>query len=280
MPSKVHCLLTPARFLLLLLFASLSACLCFGEAAGVQHAPTPVREADAACAGCHAEIMRQYLHSPMANGSGVAMERLRTGQMQHAASGVHYEVTATDGSAQLTFSRTESPAGAAAGKLTDDAALKGQHRLEYFLGSGNLGTTYLYSEDGYLLESPVAFYSRLKTYDMAPGLGDSRTMPAALPMTPGCMRCHMSDVQAPDPGTRNRYTVAGLPFLHGGITCERCHGDATAHVRSGGRQGILNPVKLDPEARDSVCINCHLEGDASVERKGRSVLEYKPGRAH
>ena len=101
-------------------------------------------------------------------------------------------------------------------------------------------------------------------------------------MTPGCMRCHMSDVQAADAGTRNRFASApggeaGLPFLHSGITCERCHGDATAHVASQGRAAILNPVKLSPAARDSVCSSCHLEGDASVEHKGRSIVDWRPG---
>jgi len=53
---------------------------------------------------------------------------------------------------------------------------------------------------------------------MKPGLGTFPTMPSALPMTRGCMRCHMSGAQREDPGTRNHFK--GLPFLHGGVTCE------------------------------------------------------------
>ena len=270
--------------------------------------PTPVRVADASCARCHAAIVRQYLASAKANASGVAAERLHAGSFRHAASGVEYQVLDAGGEAQLRYAR----AGA--------EPLAGSHALAYFLGSGHLGTTYLYSEAGYLLESPVAFYARLNAYAMAPGLADSATMPEALPMTPGCMRCHMSDVQAADAGTRNRFAgvhggdastpgegstrgdgstrgeaskrgeastpggqasardgEAGLPFLHGGITCERCHGDATAHVASRGRAAILNPVKLSPAARDSVCSSCHLEGDASVEHRGRSIMDWRPG---
>ena len=49
--------------------------------------------------------------------------------------------------------------------------LGGSHsRYAIFLAPGHLGTTYLYSEAGYLLESPVAFYARLNAYAMAPGL--------------------------------------------------------------------------------------------------------------
>jgi predicted CXXCH cytochrome family protein len=85
----------------------------------------------------------------------------------------------------------------------------------------------------------------------------------------------MSAVERSDPGTINRYS--GLPFLHGGITCEACHGDAQRHTSNGGKAPIVNPAHLDPARRDSVCINCHLEGDVSVERAGRSALDYRPG---
>lgn len=110
---------------------------------------------------------------------------------------------------------------------------------------------------------------------MKPGLADLSYMPPPLPMQSGCMRCHMSAVQASDPGTINRYR--GLPFLHTGITCEMCHGDGREHVASGGKATIVNPLRLSPENRDSVCISCHLEGDVSVQRAGGSPLKYRPG---
>jgi predicted CXXCH cytochrome family protein len=94
-------------------------------------------------------------------------------------------------------------------------------------------------------------------------------------MQSSCLRCHMSAVQHSDAGTINRYS--GMPFLHGGITCEACHGDAPRHASSGGNAPIVNPAHLDPERRDSVCISCHLEGDVSVERAGRSALDYRAG---
>ena len=244
---------------------------------------TPVREADAACERCHAAIFQRYVTTPMANGSGTAEEHFVPGETRHAASGMEYAIDLEAGAPTLRYRRTgteganagTAPASATSAAPAGSAEPAGVHRLRYFLGSGNLGSTYLYSENGYLLESPVAFYSRMKGYDMAPGLAEVRAMPPALPMTRGCMRCHMSDVQAPDRGSRDHF--AGLPFLHGGITCEACHGDAGAHVASGGKVAVVNPMKLDATARESVCISCHLEGDVSVEHKGRSVASYKPG---
>lgn len=110
---------------------------------------------------------------------------------------------------------------------------------------------------------------------MKPGLGELDHIPAALPMQNACLRCHMSSVQASDPGTINRYR--GLPFLHTGITCEACHGESNEHAVTSGKAKVVNPARLSAELRDSVCISCHLEGDVSVERAGHSALNYRPG---
>jgi predicted CXXCH cytochrome family protein len=199
----------------------------------------------------------------MANASGLATENLKTATWVHNPSGVTYSIANVDGKAELSArdSRTAAPLG--------------EWTLQYFLGSGHLGITYLYFVDRYLFESPVAWYAASQSYDMKPGLGEMRQRPPALPMESGCLRCHMSAVQASDPGTIDRY--AGLPFLHTGITCEACHGNSDAHVKSGGHAAIVNPAHLDAQRRDSVCISCHLEGDVSIERAGRSALDYRPG---
>ncbi len=198
----------------------------------------------------------------MANGSGLAADALLPGDFVHAASGASYHLQP----------------GAHGPVLSYQVARKGfsaQQPLLYYLGSGNLGRTYLYTIDGYLLESPVAYYSSLHGYAMAPGLAGVSSVPDALPMKARCMRCHMSGVHKPLPGDGNHF--AGLPFLHGGITCEECHGESTRHVQSKGKQRTVNPATLNAAARDSVCIRCHLEGDTSVELPGQSVLDYKAG---
>jgi hypothetical protein len=254
----------PLRQLILLLALAVYPPHALGEAASPLPGPaTPVREADAICSKCHQDIFRRYLDTPMANASGLASDRIFTGGFHHAPSGIDYQISNKDGLLWLNYSRPGDP------------AVQGGQKLDYFLGSGHLGITYLYSVNGYFLESPVAYYADSKAYDMKPGLGSLKTMPPALPMTRGCMRCHMSDVQREDPGTRNHFE--GLPFLHGGVTCESCHGDTAQHVSSSGKTLVINPMKLDAERRDSVCISCHLEGDTRIEHAGRSVDDYKPG---
>lgn len=226
---------------------------------------TPVRVADAACERCHDKIYRSYLTTPMATASGAAGEKLVPATFTHQASDVQYIIGESEGKPTIAWRDLRHP------------GISGQFEPSYFLGSGHLGTTWVYSVDRYLFESPVAWYAASHGYDMKPGLEAATGMPASLPMQSGCLRCHMSAVQSSDPGTINRY--AGLAFLHTGITCEQCHGDATRHVTSAGKTAVVNPAQLKPELRDSVCISCHLEGDITVARAGHQVLDYRPGQA-
>ena len=248
-------------------FARRSALLCvvlpFFISSWALAQTTPVSVADAACARCHAEIVRTYLSTPMANASGAAAEKLKPGTFFHQSSKVSYSIDSLGNQPTLTVHNgdTSSP---------DDTKT-----LSYYLGSGHLGITYLYFVRGYLFESPVAWYATSGKYDMKPGFAGVPRRPPAIPMQSACLRCHMSAVQASDSGSVNHYD--GLPFLHTGITCEACHGDSTEHVGSGGRRRIVNPARLDAERRDSVCISCHLEGEVSVERASQSALGYRPG---
>lgn len=249
----------------LLLILLLALCLVVIPAPAQQ--ATPVRVADAPCARCHAALFQSYLATPMANASGAAQDKLHADTFVHAPSSMQYAIATGHDHDQpaLSYRSLKTP------------GLAGHFPLEYFLGSGHLGITYLYSINNFLFESPVAWYGPTKTYDMKPGLAAMDRMPPPLPMQSGCLRCHMSSVQPSDAGTLNRYQ--GAAFLHTGITCEACHGDASAHLRSGGKADLVNPARLSAEARDSVCISCHLEGDVLVERAGHSALDYRPGDA-
>jgi tetratricopeptide (TPR) repeat protein len=247
----------------------LALCLLPGGAgaAGAKAQPTSpvsVAETDRRCQKCHERIYHQYLGTYMARASGLAIDLATPGEFRHA--GAEYAVFRQQDELFLRYEE----------KSRDSAAsLAGSDRLDYFLGSGHLGTTYLYSRNGYLFESPIAYYNSLGGYAMKPGLEEETRMPPGLALNDSCLRCHMSEVRKPDGGTENHYR--GLPFLHTGITCESCHGNSDRHVASGGKSGVVNPAALPAAERDSVCIVCHLEGDTRVERRGKSILDYKPG---
>jgi Flp pilus assembly protein TadD len=221
---------------------------------------------DAACAGCHRAIYEHYEATPMALASGPALDGLMEGSFAHAASGVHYRIFERNGAGWLSYARPSTAAG---------GYLNGEVKLEYFIGSNTRGRTYLFERDGYWFETPVNWYAKKRVWDMAPNYLDAHEMPLTLPVDANCLHCHVSGVATGVPGARNHFT--GAPFTHGGIGCSSCHGDAAEHVRTRGKAQVLNPAKLDAARRDSVCLQCHLEGETAVYRLGHSLATYQPG---
>ncbi|MEO8130279.1 MAG: multiheme c-type cytochrome, partial [Bryobacteraceae bacterium] len=147
----------------------------------------------------------------------------------------------------------------------------GQRQLDYFIGSGIVGRSYLTSIDGFLFQAPVSYYSAAARWGLSPGFERSEEINLMREAEPGCLNCHTSEVQ-PTPGTSNGYKSP--PFLHDGVTCERCHGAAPEHMTGG--SGIVNPAKLDAARRDSICAQCHLPGAVEIARSGKQRA-YRPG---
>ena len=225
---------------------------------------------DRRCAECHAGIYASWEKTTMARGSGWAMDGLIPGSFFHQRSGVNYRVDSKNGEARLRYER-ESPA--------PGDALQGEERLEYFVGSGRRGRTYLFArpvEGGSLwFETPVNWYGGRSRYDMAPAYENAERAPLALPVEPNCLHCHATGVAQPTPFARNEWT--GAPFRQGGVGCSACHGDAEAHVASRGQKPMLRLGTLTPKRQDSVCLQCHLEGDATIQLPGRSLVNFEPG---
>ena len=153
-----------------------------------------------------------------------------------------------------------------------DPSVHGKRELLYYIGQGRRGRTYLFSVDGFLFEAPVNWYTDKHMWDMAPAYGNVQEAPMNLPALTSCLDCHVSGIQPPIKGTENRYTMP--VFAYSGVTCERCHGPGAAHVNSG---AIVNPSKLSADRRDAVCMQCHLEGNAAIERPGKHLYQFRPG---
>lgn len=251
------------RFAVLCLVGSVS----IGSPRQVPSATAPAPQPDAtgyvgneACAKCHAKIYESYMRTAMAHSSGPADENLIAGEFTHKPSGVHYAIYREGGKVWLSFERPGDP------------LVNGKREFLYYIGQGRRGRTYLFSVDGFVFESPVNWYADRQMWDMAPAYGDAKEIPLNLPATTSCLHCHVSGVRAPLDGSENHYPTP--VFYYSGITCERCHGPGAAHV-TGGR--IVNPAKLSAKLRDQVCMQCHLEGNAAIERAGTHIYDYKPG---
>ena len=226
---------------------------------------------DLVCARCHEAIYRRYQATAMGLGSGLAAAALKADPAElsgfhHPPSGIDYRVSLRDGVPWMSFNRADK---------SGEPHLQGERQLEYFVGSGKHGRTYLYQQEGEWFELPINFYTRRNMWDMAPAFDDATSMPAVLPTDPNCLHCHATQVKAPLPTARNRF--ASVPFKQGGIGCSACHGDPAAHLASHGHGAIVNPDKLPIAQRDSACLQCHLEGDAVVYRPGRSLAQFHAG---
>jgi hypothetical protein len=213
-----------------------------------------------ACASCHSSISRSFSGTAHAHASGPAAANLVAGEFVHQESRVKYRVYSESGKVWLSFERPGDP-------LVD-----GKRELLNYIGQGRRGTTYLFSVDGYFFEAPINLYTSRHMWDMAPAYGAVREAPMNLPVLPSCMDCHVSGIRPPIEGSENRYAMP--LFLYAGVTCERCHGPGENHAKGG---AIVNPVKLSPERRDQVCMQCHLEGNAAIERPGKHLYQYRPG---
>ena len=256
-------------WLILLGLACTVLSLWMGSRGSTVLAATPLADLqhpDTACIRCHREITESYGRTAMGRGSGLAMAGLIPGSFQHERSGVSYRIAERDGRGWMSFDR---PATTAAGPL------HGERELRLYVGSGTHGRTYLYEIGGAWFQLPVNFYRRGDRWAMAPSFDSSTRMPAPLPVDANCIHCHATAIETPLPQAANRFPQR--PFDQGGIGCSACHGDPTAHLASAGKAAILNPDKLSVAARDSACIQCHLEGNAVVYKPGRSLAQFRPG---
>jgi cytochrome c-type biogenesis protein CcmH/NrfG len=227
--------------------------------------------ASAVCASCHRKIYDAYRATPMARSArkldpAAVPEQFGRASFTHAPSGFHYDVSLQQRGYVLGFGKTGGPSGSKV--------------LAYAVGSGTRAFSYLIADDGYLYEAPVAYYAIGHSWGLPPGYEKYSYPYLTRPIVPGCLSCHASFLQV-EPLTLNRY--ASPAFLEDGVACERCHGNGERHVarmQSGDLAGdprILNPARLAPERRDSICAQCHLTGDVRVMRRGSDWRSFQPG---
>jgi tetratricopeptide (TPR) repeat protein len=232
---------------------------------------------DAACARCHREIAADYAMHPMGRslspiGEAAAAAPIGAGAgLPFESKGVQYNVERRDG---RVFHQATSRGG-------DGAVLaRIEAEVRYALGSGTRGVTFLIERDGFLFQSPIAWFAHEGRWDISPGYREVATRANfERPIQPGCLFCHANQFR-PKPGAWNRYEV---PIFQGhAIGCERCHGPGELHVNRDRPVGetdltIVNPADLTPELRDSVCQQCHLQGAFRFTRAGREPLDFRPG---
>jgi hypothetical protein len=153
--------------------------------------------------------------------------------------------------------------------------------MNYAVGSGTQGRSYLYDRDGFLFESPITWYAQRAGWHASPGY-ESHPLHFTRRIDARCLYCHAHESR-PIEHTINRYQEP--PFGQLAIGCERCHGPGAVHATANRPavppgavdDTIVNPKHLAALMRDAICEQCHLQGEVLVPRRGRSQSEYRPG---
>jgi tetratricopeptide (TPR) repeat protein len=141
------------------------------------------------------------------------------------------------------------------------SGLMADYPLAFAIGSGSHAQGYAVAIGGRFFQSPIAAYRQGTSWNVAPGYEGITAPDFNRPITNECLLCHSS----------------GDPQVREAITCHRCHGDPAAHVRQPSRQTIVNPARLPDAERDSVCEQCHLNGEARVTNPGKGFGNFQPG---
>jgi hypothetical protein len=231
---------------------------------------------DEACAGCHRGLSRTYHAHPMGRSFAPVTpgDGLETYPATFEALGMRFTV---ERRGDCVFHKVAylDAAGLPAG-------VEAEREVQYAMGSGTQGRSYLVNRDGHLYQSPISWYTHAKSWDLSPGYR-TQFLHFNRGVSNRCLFCHCNDAR-PVEGAENGYRTDPL-FRSHAIGCERCHGPGELHValrRRGENPGevdrsIVNPRHLEPALREAVCQQCHLQGVEAVVRRGRSLWDYRPG---
>ena len=210
------------------------------------------------CQSCHPKEVAAYSHSAMA-------QSLRP--PADAPDG-----TFTAGASNTRFTVRHDNKGL--WQRMDRGGEVSEYRVAYAIGSGKHATGFLILIGGYLFQSPICYYTDRKAYGLAPGYEHIPEPDFTRPVSEECVLCH-SGRPLHVGGTTNQYTAP--VFAEEAISCARCHGPTEEHLRRPVQGSIVNPAKLAPAARDSVCEQCHLAGVTRVLNPGKDFGDFHPG---
>tara|TARA_R110002073_G_scaffold309696_1_gene480088 strand:+ start:5967 stop:7958 length:1992 start_codon:yes stop_codon:yes gene_type:complete len=158
----------------------------------------------------------------------------------------------------------------------------GDYPIEFVMGSGHFAQAFLLRDQGFLLQSPLAFYTAPQAYEMSPGYDVPHHLGMTRVIDDDCLFCHV--------GSLKKSSDPFRPVINElSIGCERCHGPGSTHVAHYQTQKssdasvhladdpIKNPTNLSRNAQESICAQCHLQGDEVVDASDRTIWDYRPG---
>ncbi len=230
-----------------------------------------------ACRRCHTDAANTYHHTAMA----VSMLPVDIdaeppdGTYDHPASARRYTIERREG--QMWHIEAKLTAGT--------PVVLSEFPVKYVVGSGRHSRSYLVEADGFLVESPITWYSGPKQWGMSPGYDRPNHLGFERATGQGCLECHAGRT-APIGKSLHRMEV-----FEAAIGCERCHGPGSLHLKkhegfdplsativaSGTDRTIVNPAHLSRELSEAICQQCHLRSNATIVARGHRLSDFRPG---
>lgn len=249
-----------------------------------------------ACRRCHAQIWERYQSHPMSRSiaagttaAEIAAETVESFSTQaDSTSQAEFIVPSAVGERRYFVERTAE--GLIHGEAMIDPELGELYNqrvpIAFGIGSGHHGRSYVLQQGECLFQSPITWYSQSQKWDLAPGYSATQHPRFERRISGACLTCHADRVHT-DRDRPNHFPTPAL--LSASIGCERCHGPGERHIARhdllvlgtknapGLKDDIVNPAKLSPELRDSVCWQCHLAAEERIPRYGRADSDFRPG---
>jgi hypothetical protein len=239
------------------------------------------------CAECHADIYKSYQHHPMANSLSLPADATVSEDYQQHTSfisgGRRYRVTLPK---NPEAADNKKPVPRHHEKMIDadnDDIYDQSFPIAFVVGSGSRGRSYIIQHDQLLFQSPITWYVKDQTWDLSPGYDPSGHQRFGRRLSESCLSCHAG--KSNFVGNHNDRFDSVTPFHELTIGCERCHGPGGQHAQAhrqgliSDSQNIVNPEKLAPRERNSVCYQCHLSGKHRVLRYGKRPRDFRPGQS-
>ena len=226
------------------------------------------------CIECHSEEHENYIHT----GMGQSFDDIDLaheppeGEVVHELSHRTYRVYHKDG--QMFHQELAAVNGV-------DQVL-GDYLVRYVIGSGHHSRSYLVELEGFLFESPVTWYPPHEKWEISPGYDEPNQPGFKRAVGQKCLICHVGQSEVVGE------TVNKIKITEQWISCERCHGPGSLHVKkhidgSDGDSGegfdstIVNPAHLSRELSEDICSQCHQGFPGMAFVRGRRIEDYRPG---
>ncbi len=227
------------------------------------------------CVNCHKEMYQSYLqtdHSRSLRTPNLAEELVNT-SFEHGLSHRRFEVKQVDDSIIHTELLLVGP--------EKQTLPLNEKKISFVMGSGAFAKSYLVREENGYVQAPLSFYVGKNEYEMSPGYDEVVSLGFRRQIGDECMFCHAGIVER-ESSNRYHFQVQELS-----IGCERCHGPGETHVKHyqanseattpPSTGNVANPSKLDRAKVQSICAQCHLQGNVTMYAEGKDAWSFLPG---